>query len=133
MFDFPECSLACESTERLGASNLLNKHSLPRIKYVDQRLILEYFLNSVIPELSIARSDRLPFEKYYEHPLLLATLFLFLLRSHSKNELWFDPRLDDCILADQVLEHADESILFKIAAWFSGLPTVQVLLVQGKT
>lgn len=81
----PECNLDCESTEGLGASNPLNKHSLPRIKYVDQRLILEYFLNPVIPELSIARSDRLPFEKYYEHSLLLATLFLFHLPSHSKN------------------------------------------------
>lgn len=32
-----------------------------------------------------------------------------------------------------MLEHSDDSVICKIAACFSGLSMVQVLLVQGKT
>lgn len=48
-------------------------------------------------------------------------------------ELWFYPRLDDCILAGPVLEHSDDSVVCKIADWFLCLSMVQVLLVQGET
>lgn len=99
---------------------------------MDQQGFIEYSLGSVIPELSIVRSDAFPFKihcKFFtiDSAVSLAP-FGHILRMGSYCNVLSNPRLGGWMLAsvycphtDTATEHSDSSAVYKIEVCFSFL------------
>lgn len=100
---------------------------------MDQQVFLEYSLGSVIPELSIVRSDAFPFKIHCKFFTIDSAVSLpplgHILRMGTYCNVLSNPRLGGWMLASvycsqadtTVIEHGDSSAVYKIEVCFSFL------------